>query len=239
MEIEFLNCNQDSRLDPEIKAVALSRDAKNRPPAFCLPWVEAARYSIQLKANHEYWIRKRPRRIEACAVVKGKPIPVQELFGEVPEGASYFAEGEVEKKQRKVSLGQSPGFSSPWQSRHAHSVTLKLGISWWTPPGWGLFFTSAVHRNEEFRVVEGFVRSDLWHRDVPIVIQPLAGEVRIPKYSVVASAFLLSAEAPSVRASANPGERMKEIAVQTSYKRMSQHYYKALVLGGKKQRARD
>lgn len=164
---------------------------------------------------------------------------MEELFTHVPPGVAYFAKNQKEEKGRVVSLGESPSFSSPWQRKSAHSVTLKLGISWWTPPGWGLFFTSAVHRNEDFRIAEGFVRTDLWHRDIPIVVQPLREEIRIPKYSVVASALAVLAEGVELLSAQNKEEKIGEIALQTSYKRMSQHYYKALVRGSGKKPVKD
>lgn len=231
MRIEFLNINNDAKLDPEIKAVALSQSSESKPPSYCLPWVEATRCSIQLKANFEYWIRKGDRGIEACAVSEGKPLPVQELWLEVPGDLSFVPKDDYEKENRVISVGHTPAFSSPWQSQQAHSITLKLGICWWTPPGWGLLITSAVHRNEDFRVVEGFVRTDLWHRDIPVIIQPLVPELKLQKYSVIASALLLPVEnldlAP-FQASEHP-ERVSELVGQISSKRLNESYYKILV----------
>lgn len=226
--VEFLNLNEDPALDPEIKPVPLSRDGRAQPPSYCLPWVEATRYSIQIKANFEYWVRKSKGGIEACAVANGVPLPVQEISLQVPSGLSFVGKGEAEIQEGRVVVGTSPSFSSPWQSENAHSVTLKLGICWWTPPGWGLFFTSAVHRNERFRVVEGFVRTDLWHRDIPIVVQPLAEEVKIPKYSIVASALLVPAEEIELRPTKDE-EKAKEVVQQISAKRINPGFYKILV----------
>jgi len=229
MKVEFVNFNDDSQLDPEIKEVPLSTDSVNQPPPYCLPWIEANRYSIQLKANFEYWIRKSKDKIEACAVKDGKVLPIQDIYAEVPEGTSFVAKDEAEKRERKISVGHTPSFSSPWQSQKAHSVTLKLGISWWTPPGWGMFFTSAIHRNETFRVVEGFVRTDLWHRDVPIIIQPLKGEIKIPKYSVLATALVLPVEDHQLVNAGNDQNKLKELSHQISSKRLNASFYKILV----------
>ena len=234
MDVTFINFNEDVRLDPEIKTVPLSRDAKSQTPAFCLPWVEAYRYSIQLKANHDYWIRKDSDGIHAVAVENGSPLPSAELFADVPEGIGYLSRGPYEEKNRKLSLGTTPSFSSPWQEKNAHSITLKLGISWWTPPGWGLFFCSPVHGGESFRVVEGYVRTDEWHRDIPILIQPMMEEIRIPKYSVVASALLLPAEDLQLIPAKDCEQKVGELALQTSLKRMSPSIYKGMLLGGRK-----
>jgi len=229
MKVEFINFNDDPLLDPEIKKKALSMDSKNKPPSYCMPWVEATRYSIQLKANFEYWIRKSQDQIEACAVQDGKAIPVPEIYASVPEGISYNAKDETEKKERKLSVGHTPAFSSLWQSKTGHSVTLKLGIGWWTSPGWGMFFTSAVHRNENFRIVEGFVRTDLWHRDIPILVQPIEKDIKIPKYSVLASAVLMSAEDLELSPAQDREQKITELAYQTSFKRINPSYYKILL----------
>ncbi len=227
MLIEFLNLNEDPKLDPEIRPVALSQDGKSKPPSYCLPWVEASRYSIQLKSNEEYVIQKGKKSLDAWVVRDGKRIPPADIWAKVPEGTSFVPKNATEAMEKKIHLSQSPSFSSPWQRKTFHSVTLKLGIYWWTPPGWGLFFTTAIHRNEAFRVVEGFVRTDLWHRDVPIVIQPLIEEVRIPKYSPVASVIPVSAEEIQL---VKKTDGLKEIVEQMSKKRLNPHIYKKLVL---------
>lgn len=234
MRVEFLNLNDDSRCDPEIKPVPLSQDEHRKPPSYCLPWVEAARYSVVLKSNEEYVIRKGEAGIDAWAIRDGKKLQPSELWMDVPEGMSFVPKNSTEAMEKKVKLTESPSFSSPWQRSHHHSVTLKLGIYWWTPPGWGLFFTSAVHRNEEFRVVEGFVRTDKWHRDIPIVIQPLVEEVRIAQYSPIASALLLPAEDLELVSVQGDVEKISEIVKQVSQKRLNTHIYKKLVLPKKK-----
>ena len=234
MRVEFLNLNGDPKCDPEIKLLPLSQDEHRKPPSYCLPWVEAARYSIQLKSNEEYVIRKGEDFIDAWALRDGKKFQPTELWLDVPREMSFVPKNSTEAMEKKVQLTQSPSFSSPWQRSHHHSVTLKLGIYWWTPPGWGLFFTSAIHRNEGFRVVEGFVRTDQWHRDIPIVIQPLVKEVRIPKYAAVATALLLPAEDLELSALENDLEKIGEVVKQVSQKRLNAHIYKKMVLPKKK-----
>ena len=234
MKIEFINLNRDSRLDPEIKIIPLSQDGKNKPPSYCLPWVEASRYSIQIKANEDYVIQKKEKSIDAWAERGGKKMPLSDLWIDLPEGMAVVPKNPQEHFEKKVHLSQSPSFSSPWQRKHHHSVTLKLGIYWWTPSGYGLFFTSAIHRNEEFRVVEGLVRSDLWHRDVPIVIQPLVKEVRIAKYSIVATAILVPAEDLELSASSEDSQKMTELMKQVSQKRLQPSIYKKLTLPKKR-----
>jgi len=235
MKIEYINLNQDSKLDPEIKIIPLSTDSKNMPPSYCLPWVEAARYSIQLKANEEYVIQKRKGFLDAWAVRDGKKLPLKDIWVDLPQGAPFVPKEDKEALEKKVHLSQSPSFSSPWQRKHFHSVTLKMGIYWWTPPGWGLFFTSAIHRNEEFRVAEGMVRTDLWHRDIPIIVQPLVKEVRIPKYSVVASLLAVPAEDIELISVSKDSERMKEVFRQVAEKRLNRHIYKKLVPQGRRE----
>ncbi|MFO1463834.1 MAG: hypothetical protein U1F66_08640 [bacterium] len=158
-------------------------------------------------------------------------MPIQDLVMDVPKDLSFVAKDASERERGKVSIGHTPAFSSPWQREHAHSVTLKLGICWWTPPGWGIFITSAVHRNEDFRIVEGFARTDLWHRDLPVIVQPLVPEIKIPKYSVIASALLLPAEDIELvrfQADEHP-ERVTELVNQISSKRLNESFYKILV----------
>ena len=58
LKIEFVNLNEDPGLDPEVKETPLSKDSKHKPPSYCLPWVEATRYSIQIKSNEENFIRQ-------------------------------------------------------------------------------------------------------------------------------------------------------------------------------------
>ena len=228
MKVEFLNLNEDATLDPEIKPLNLSQDGENKPPAYCLPWIEASRYSIQLKANQDYVIRILPEGLDAWAEKEGKKLPLHDLWMDVPPGQGFVPKSPEEAFGKKVHLSQSPSYSSPWQREQAHSVTLKLGIYWWTPPGWGLFLTSAVHRNEDFRIVEGFVRTDLWHRDIPILVRPLKEEVRIRKGSVIASALLVSAEDLSLVSVDDP-ERRKEIVQQSDKKRLDHGVYKKLL----------
>jgi hypothetical protein len=230
MKIEFINLNQDPKADPEVKPIPLSGDSQNMPPAHCLPWVEAARYSIQLKANEEYVIRKSGGVLDAWAVRDGKKLPLKDIWVDLPPGAPFVPKDQKEVSEKKVHLSQSPSFSSPWQRKHLHSVTLKLGVYWWTPPGWGLFFTSAIHRNEEFRIVEGLVRTDLWHRDIPVIVQPLVEEVRIPKYSVVATLLPVQAEDIELVAQSSDSEKMKEVFEQVSQKRKDRSIYKKIVL---------
>jgi hypothetical protein len=230
MKIEYINLNQDPKLNPEVKLIPLSSDSKNMPPSYCLPWVEAARYSIQLKANEHYVIRKGKGTLDAWAERDGKKLPLSDIWVDLPKGLSVIPKEAKEALEKKVHLSQSPSFSSPWQRKHLHSVTLKLGVYWWTPPGWGLFFTSAIHRNEEFRVVEGMVRTDLWHRDIPVVIQPLVKEVRIPKYSPIASLLMVPAEDIELVSLSTDSERMKEVLHQVTKKRLNRSIYKKLVL---------
>ena len=230
MKIEFINLNADSALDPEIKTVPLSEDSKNKPPSFCLPWVEAARYSIQIKANEDYVIRKGKKSLDAWADRGGNKLPLSDLNLEVPQGMNLVPKNDKEYLEKKMHVSQSPSFSSPWQRKRHHSVTLKVGIYWWTPPGWGLFISSAVHRNEEFRVVEGFVRTDLWHRDIPLVILPLTPEIRIKKYSILASALLVPAQDIQLASASGDPKRIQEIVEQVNKKRMKPHIYKKLVL---------
>lgn len=230
MRVEFLNLNDDPKCDPEVKLVPLSQGEHHKPPSYCLPWIEATRYSIQLKSNEEYILKKGKDFIDAWAVRDGKKFQPTRLWMDVSPGMSFVPKNSTEAMEKKIHLSESPSFSSPWQRSHHHSVTLKLGIYWWTPPGWGIFFTSAVHRNEGFRVVEGFVRTDKWHRDIPIVVQPLEKEVRIPKYSVIASAILLPAEDIELVSAEKDSEKIGEIVQQVSKKRLNTHIYKKLVL---------
>jgi hypothetical protein len=230
IQIEFINFNEDVALNPEVKPVTLSQDSKGMPPSFCLPWVEATRYSLQIKSNQEYWIRKGEKNVEACVVIDGKPQPASHVFAPLPKEVAFLPKSEEEARGHKIDLSYSPAFSSPWQSARVHSVTLKMGICWWTPPGWGLLFASAVHRNEDFRIIEGFVRTDLWHRDIPIVVQPLRDEIRIPKYGVVASAWPVKAEDLELKVVERTPERLQEVADQTSKKRIDKGIYKKLVL---------
>src|SRR4030095_1278194 len=204
-------------------------DSKNMPPSYCLPWVEAARYSVQIKSNQEYWVRKGKENVEACAYIDGKIVNCSEVFAPMSREVPFLPKDEEEAKTRRLRLSYSPAFSSPWQAKRVHSVTLKMGICWWTPPGWGLFFTSAIHRNEEFRIVEGFVRTDLWHRDIPILVEPLVQEIKIKKYSVVASALFLHAEDIQLVSAAGDPKKMVQIANQTSLKRIDRGLYKKIV----------
>lgn len=230
MKVEFINFNDDPQLDPEIKPIRLSQDSKNMPPAYCLPWVQASLYSIQIKSNFDYWIRKNSKGpIEACAMKDGKILPIQDIYAQMPAGVNFIPKNEDEKKSNKIHLSRSPAFSGPWQKKQAHSITLKLGISWWTPPGWGLFICSAVHRNEALRVIEGYVRTDLWHRDIPIIIQPISQEVKIAKYSILASALLVKAEELELVKSTDQG-KMQDLANNISQKRLSHDIYKRMVL---------
>jgi len=228
MRIEFINFNEDPLLDPEVKQVPLSRDSKGKPPSYCLPWVEASRYSIQIKSNEDYVIHKMEDRVEAWVLREGKEIPSSNLWLDVPEGMGFVPKSEEELKKKKIHLGFSPAFSSPWQRKRSHSVTLKLGIYWWTEPGWGLFFTSAVHRNEEFRIVEGLVQTDRWHRDIPIVVEPLVEKVHIPKYSVVASVLAIRLEDLELVSVRNDPAKVSQIVNQVSLKRVKNSIYKSL-----------
>jgi hypothetical protein len=230
LKIEFINFNNDPKLDPEVKPIPLSKDSKNMPPSYCLPWVEACRYSIQLKSNADYVIRRSKKNIEAWAEQDGKRLPLHHLWMETPPGVGFVPKDEMEMKENKIHLSQSPSFSSPWQKKHHHSVTIKLGISWWTPAEWGLFFCSAIHRNEAFRVVEGMVRTDRWHRDIPIVIEPLVAEVRIPKYSVVASAIVVPAQDIELISVSGEKSKILELVDQISRKRLKPGIYKKLIL---------
>lgn len=234
MKVEFINFNKDPKLDPEVKLVPLSTDSKNQPPSYCLPWTAASRYSIQLKSNADYVIRKGEHYIEAWAEERGKKLPLSSLWLSVPDGMGFVPKQEAELKENKIHLSRSPAFSSPWQQKQAHSVTLKLGIYWWTPPGWALFFTSAVHRNESFRVVEGFVETDKWHRDIPIVVQPLVEELRIPKYSVVASVLVVPIEDIQLYSAAEDQSKILELVKQVSQKRLNPSIYKKIVQKNKK-----
>lgn len=230
LKVEYLNLNGDPELDPEIKEVPLSRDSKSKPPSYCLPWVEASRYSIQLKANATYVIRKKNNHIEAYAEENGKIQPIKTTIIPVPEDMPFVPRNEQEHFSRKIHTAPSPSFSSPWQREQGHSVTLKLGVCWWTPPGWGMLFTSAIHRNEDFRVVEGMVRTDLWHKDIPIVIQPLVSELRITKGSVIASALLIKAEPIQLQAADDPEKKIRELIKQINLKRIRPSIYKELVV---------
>jgi hypothetical protein len=230
LKVEFLNLNDDSKLDPEIKKIPLSKDSKNKPPAYCLPWVEAARFSIQIKSNENYLIRKTSKGIEAWVQRGGKKIPFASYYLKVPEGMSFVPRDPSEHFEKKIRVSYTPAFSSPWQKKQAHSITLKTGICWWTPPGWGLFVISAVHRNEGFRIVEGMVRTDLWHRDIPILVQPLQGEIKIPKYSILASALLVAAEDPELQGLKKSEEKVRELIGQINLKRTNPSIYKKLVL---------
>lgn len=229
MKIEFLNLNGDPSLDPEVKILPLSEDEEKKPPSYCLPWIEASRYSIQLKANQDYVIQAGGEALEAWAEEEGKRLPLSDLWMEVPEGKSFVPKSPEEAFGKKVHLSQSPSYSSPWQREKAHSVTLKLGIYWWTPPGWGLFVTSAVHRNEDFRIVEGFVRTDLWHRDIPILVRPLKDEVRIRKGSPVATAIPVFAEDLELKPAEDEPAKREEILRQSDKKRLDHGIYKKLL----------
>ncbi len=233
LKIEFLNINGDPKLDPEIKPIKLSRDSKHKPPSYCLPWVEANRYTIQIKSNANYVIKKSRNTIEAWAE-HGEKKSALNLLLDVPTGVSFVPLNVHEAMGKKISVGVSPAFSSPWQRQKGQSVTLKIGICWWTPPGWGLFFTSAVHRNPEFRVIEGFVRTDRWHRDIPIIIEPLVKEIHIKKFSVIANALIVPAEDIELKDVGGDLEKKKELIHQISRKRTRPSIYKDLVLGKKK-----
>ncbi len=79
--------------------------------------------------------------------------------------------------------------------------------------------------------MEGFARTDLWHRDLPVIVQPLVPEIKIPKYSVIASALLLPAEDIELvrfQADEHP-ERVAELVNQISSKRLNESFYKILV----------
>ncbi|HKY62353.1 MAG TPA: hypothetical protein VJR29_02950 [bacterium] len=229
MKIEFLNLNGDSALDPEIKTLNLSQDGERKPPSYCLPWVEASRYSIQLKSNEDYVIRRTNTGLDAWAEREGKKMPLSDLWLPLPAGAGLIPKSPEEAFERKVHLSQSPSYSSPWQREQGHSVTLKLGIYWWTPPGWGLFIVSAVHRNDDFRIEEGFVRTDLWHRDIPIVLNPLKEEVRLRKGAVIASALPVLAEDFELVPVEHEDARKKEIIEQVNQKRLNASIYKKLL----------
>jgi hypothetical protein len=230
LKIEFLNLNNNSQLDPEIKEIPLSQDDKNKPPSYCLPWVEAAKYSIQLKANANYVIRKKNNHIEAYAEEAGKILPIKTTVIPVPKGMPFVPRNEQEHFSHEIHTAPSPAFSSPWQREQGHSVTLKLGICWWTPPGWGMFFASAIHRNEDFRIVEGMVRTDLWHKDIPIVVQPLVEELRLSKGMVIASALLMKAEPIQLQAAEDREKKIGELIHQVNLKRTRPSIYKELVL---------
>ncbi len=229
MKVEFINFNNDPKLDPEIKPIPLSKDSKNMPPAYCLPWVEAAKYSIQLKANHDYVIMQQGGKIETWVEKEGKRIPQAHLEVEVPDGTHFVPKNTEEAMGKKIEFSESPNFSSPWQVTRGHSVTLKLGISWWMSEGWGLFINSAIHRNNEFRVVEGYVRTDLWHRDIPIVIQPLVVELRIPKYSIIASCIPVKAEGIELVDVSQDEAKKAEHLHQISLKRLRPSIYKEIL----------
>ncbi|MCE9625026.1 MAG: hypothetical protein K8R69_06180 [Deltaproteobacteria bacterium] len=196
------------------------------PPSYCLPWVEAARFSIQLKANEEYVVQKGKKSIKAWILQDGKKIPDKKIWLKVPEKSRFLSTDPEEIAEHKMGISKTPAFSSPWQRKQAHSVTLKLGICWYTPPGYGMFFSSAVHKNEQFRVVEGFVRTDQWNKDVPIIIRPLVEEVHIPKYSVVASAFVVPIEDIELASVADDPKKISAVIKQTSLKRLSMDIYK-------------
>jgi hypothetical protein len=158
---------------------------------------------------------------------EGKEIPASNLWLEVPEGMGFVPKMKRRSK-KKIHLGFSPAFSSPWQRNRSHSITLKLGIYWWTEPGWGLFFTSAVHRNEAFRIVEGLVQTDRWHRDIPIVVEPLVERIQIPKYSIVASVLAVRLEDIELVSVRNDPAKISQIVNQVSLKRVKNSIYKSL-----------
>lgn len=230
MDIEFWNLNDDPACDPQILTLELSQDGQNKPPSYCLPWVESSRVSIQLKANADYVIEKKSGKITGWIEAAGKPLPEKSIYLPVPEGQEFAPLDDEEYLQKKIRVSYSPHFSSPWQEQKAHSLTLKLGICWWTPPGWGLFVTSAIHRNDSFRVVEGFVRTDLWHRDLPILIRPLQEQVKIPKYSVVASVVPCPAEEIRLVPAIDREAKARELTEQISKKRVRPSIYKDMVL---------
>jgi len=234
LKIEFLNVNNDPKLNPEIKPLKLSRDSKNKPPSYCLPWVEAARYSIQLKSNANYVIKKTKDGIEGWIEHGKRKVAAENIFASVPEGVSFVPFHGEEYLGKKITVSQTPGFSSPWQRKMSHSLTLKLGICWWSPPGWGLFLTSAIHRNEEYRIVEGMVRTDLWHRDIPVIVRPLKKEIRIPKFSPVASLLVIPVEDIKLIPVVDDQKKTTELINQISKKRLNPSIYKALVRSKKK-----
>ncbi|MDX1387439.1 MAG: hypothetical protein R3257_07610, partial [bacterium] len=80
MKVEFINFNQDPKLDPQVQSIPLSDDSENMPPAYCLPFVQAMDFAIQLKANHHYKVRRRGGRIEACVLEGDEVIPPPELY---------------------------------------------------------------------------------------------------------------------------------------------------------------
>jgi len=230
VQIGFINFNEDPALDPVIRKIRLSNDGKNQPPSHCLPWVEAARYSIELKANYDYHLEKDGTTLHAWVDSEQGPIPHREIQIKIPEDLDFVPKDAGEVEHRQIPLSKTPAFSSPWQKKSGDSITLKMGICWWTPPGWGLFFGSAIHRNEEFRVVEGYVRTDLWHRDVPLVVQPLVAQVKIKKYSTIACLWLVPAEEIELVSFAGDRDRMKELVHNISMKRIRPHVYKEKVL---------
>lgn len=235
MKVEFINFNRDPKLDPQLQSIPLSEDSVNKPPAYCLPFVQAMDFAIQLKANHHYKVRRRGGRIEACVLAGGEVVEPPELFIEMPEDVSFLPRNEDESKNHRLRLSEALNFSSPWQEKRAHSVTLKLGICWWTPPGWAMFFCSPTHRTLNYKVTEGLVRTDLWHRDIPVLIEPLSDEeVDIPKYSVVASALLVPVDGPELVSAQGDPAKLEEIALQTSQKRARKSIYKELVLKKRK-----
>ncbi|MCC6272207.1 MAG: hypothetical protein IT572_01965 [Deltaproteobacteria bacterium] len=238
MKIEFINFNQDPRLEPEVKQVSMSRDKKGKPPSYCLPWVEATKYCVQVKANENYLIRSGPGKIEAFIFREGQEIPFHDIFIDIPPEIDFIPKDSREAETHQIHVSRTPSFSSPWQKKNCHSVTLKLGIAWWTPPKIALFFTSAPHRNEGFRIVEGLVRTDLWHRDIPIVVRPLEKEIFIQKYSVVAAAIPVPVDDLELKSAGEEKARFAEFAYQTTRKRLRSSVYKELVCEGRRKEER-
>jgi len=232
VEVEFINFNGDESLNPEIKKIPLSNDSQAKPPAYCLPWVEASRYSIQIRSNAHYIIEKGKDKVEAWIEEEGKKFPYRELWIKIPKDMGL---DDSQESMERVRLSRTPSYSSPWQEKRVHSVTLKMGIGWWTKPGWGMFFGSAIHRNEDFRIVEGMVRTDLWHKDVPIVVMPLKDRVVIPKHSVIASAWLIPAEDIQLVHAKKDGQKLRQLIKQILMKGLEPSYYKEIAGIKKKQ----
>ena len=215
VRVDFLNCSDDPKLDPVVVHRQLSNDGTRLPPSFCLPWVEASRHVILLKSNFEYRVRKSGSSI-AAYVDRG-------------DRAVRTVSVRARSGDRQAFVSETPYFSSPWQQRMRHSVTLKLGICWWTPPGWGLLFMSPPGADGRFSVVDGFVRTDLWHCDVPIVVHPSTRSLRLPKYSIVAAAIPVYGDHLDLGAVADRPAKLATVRSQMLMKAHDHGVYKQLL----------
>lgn len=230
MEIEYYNFNHDPLCDPEIRPVKMSIERNQMPPTFCLPWVQSSEYCIQIKANADYKIKKKNNVIEANITLNELTREKHYILVDIPENVKFLPANKEEMSHRVMPLSITPSFSSPWQKEKAENITIKTGICWWTPPETGLLFCSPIHQKNDFKIVEGFVRTDLWHRDIPIIVEPFEDQITIKKYSIIASAYLVQAKPILLKNVTSDKKKKEEVIKQINQKRINPSIYKKLVL---------